>query len=235
MKTFVHRICVYLSFSLMFVVLLSAISVAGDWREINVSSFNEIYLEGPFHIVLEQGNSSGLQVDTYDENFDKLDIAVTGNRLSIRLDGNYKRKSDAINLRIVVNELEHLAIVGAVKLETHGVLMVRNLKVTFDGAGKVNLNLDANKLITEIAGVGSFDIQGNTDYHKVTFSGIGSYDAMNLISNYTYVVSDGIGSVKVHAAEKFKGYATGIGSVDYYGNPQDVVVEASGIGKVRRH
>ena len=47
--------------------------------------------------------------------------------------------------------------------------------------------------------------------------------------------SNGIGSVSAYASDKFKGEATGIGSVDYYGDPDDVNIDASGLGSVNRH
>ena len=110
-----------------------------------------------------------------------------------------------------------------------------NLKLEFEGAGNVELEVEADKIISEIAGVGNFKIEGQTEYHKVEFDGIGSYEAKNLRSKYTIVESNGIGSVKVYASNKFKGEANGIGSVDYYGDPDDVSIDATGLGSVNRH
>jgi len=109
------------------------------------------------------------------------------------------------------------------------------MKLEFDGAGDVELDLKASKVISEISGVGEFTIEGETDYHKVSFDGIGSYDASGLRSKFTLVDSNGIGSVKVYASASFKGKASGIGSVEYYGNPAEVDVDASGLGSVTRH
>jgi len=201
----------------------------------NIDDFTRIYLRGPYEVHLRQANKCGLTILAKDSYFDKLEVSSSGGELSIELDGKNFKNTKSIEVYIDFQGLEKLEIEGAVDLQCENQIKTTNLKLEFEGAGNVELNVDADKIISEIAGVGNFEIEGETDYHKVQFDGIGSYKARDLRSKYTIVESNGIGSVSVYASNKFKGEANGIGSVDYYGDPDDVSIEATGLGSVNRH
>ncbi len=225
---------------LLLLLIISAsatITMADDAieKKYTVKPFTELYLQGPYEIHLSQGETNSLTIVTTNNYFERLEVNSETGRLEIILEGKNLRNTKAIEVWIQVKRLERLEIEGAVDLECENQLITDNMKLEFDGAGDVELDLKASKVISEISGVGEFTIEGETDYHKVSFDGIGSYDASGLRSKYTLVDSNGIGSVKVYASASFKGHASGIGSVEYYGDPAEVDVDASGLGSVTRH
>jgi hypothetical protein len=200
-----------------------------------VNDFSRIYLKGPYEVRLRQANKCGVTIFAREEYLDRIEVYSSDGELSIDMDGKNYRKTKSIEVYISFENLEKLEIEGAVDLQCENQIKTSNLKLEFEGAGNVELDVDADKIIAEIAGVGNFVIEGETEYHKVEFDGIGSYEARNLRSKYTIVESNGIGSVRVYASNKFKGEASGIGSVDYYGDPDDVSIDATGLGSVNRH
>jgi hypothetical protein len=216
---------------------MSTTALAGEREErsYDIGYFTEIYLKGPYEVVLVQGNTCSLRIEAPQDAFDDIAVEVKGNKLWVEWLGSKIKSSKNIDLRIGVEQLGKLEILGAVDLKNEGVLHVENLKLEFEGAGNLELDLEAQKIISGIAGVGNFTLQGTTEYHKVEFSGVGKYDAHELLSQYTYVESTGVGTVKVHAARKFIGEASGVGSVDYYGDPEEVTIDATGIGSIDRH
>jgi len=225
---------------LLLLLIISAtvtITFADDSYEkkYNVKPFTELYLEGPYEIHLRQSDSDALTIVTTSSYYERLEVSSETGRLEIVMKGKNLRNTKAIEVWIQVKNLEKLEIQGAVDLECENQLVTNNLKLEFDGAGDVELDIKAAKMISEISGVGEFTIEGEVEYHKVSFDGIGSYDASGLRSKYTLVDSNGIGSVKVYASASFKGKASGIGSVEYYGDPAEVDVDASGLGSVTRH
>jgi hypothetical protein len=203
-------------------------------RKFDVRDFTEIYLKGPYEVHLRQSSECGLRIIAEQDYFDRLEVASSMGKLSIELEGKNFKNRKSIEVYIHFKDLQKLQIVGAVDLNCENTIQATNMKLDFEGAGNVELNITASKIISVISGVGNFEIEGETDYHKVEFSGIGKYDARNLLSKYTIVESNGIGSVSVFASEKFKGDANGIGSVNYYGDPDDVSINASGLGSVNR-
>ncbi len=201
-------------------------------RNYDISYFNEMELRGPFKVILTQGTTPQLDIKASEKIHDEIEVYVENDRLIIELKDKIFSKSKSIKLYVTVKDLEKLIITGAVDLETENIIHTEDLKIEFEGAGQVNLDLETDRVIAEIDGVGSFWLQGNANYHKVEFSGVGSYEAKNLICKNTIVESDGVGNVEVFASNKFIGHANGIGSVTYYGNPDDVSIDSSGIGKV---
>jgi len=226
-----------LNLSLILLLLLANSLLADDKIEktYDVDDFSRIFLRGPYEVHLRQSNDCSLTIRARASYMERLEVSSRGGELSIELDGKNFKKNKAIEVFINFKNLEKLEIEGAVDMVCENQIKTSNLKIEFEGAGNVELNVIADKIISEIAGVGNFEIEGETDYHKVEFDGIGSYDASDLRSKYTIVESNGIGSVKVYASLKFKGEATGIGSIDYYGDPDDVSVDATGLGSVNRH
>ena len=221
-----------------FIFIITMSDVCADdkiEKTFDVDEFTRIFLRGPYEVHLRQTNRCGLTVLAKESYLDRLEVSSRGGALNIELDGKNFRKTKAIEVYINFKDLEKLEIEGAVDLTCENQIRTDNLKIEFEGAGNVELDVEAAKIIAEIAGVGNFEIEGETDYHKVEFDGIGSYDAKDLRSKYTIVESNGIGSVSVYASNKFKGEATGIGSVDYYGDPDDVSIDATGLGSVNRH
>ncbi len=224
--------------TLAFILILLSFSAFADdkiEKTYNIDDFTKIYLKGPYEVHLKQSDECGLTIRAKESYFDKLDVSSSGGYLEIELDGKNYKKTRAIEVYIQFRDLTKLEIEGAVDLQCENQIKADNLKLEFEGAGNVELDVKAAKIIAEISGVGNFEIQGETDYHKVDFSGIGNYEARDLYSKYTIVESNGIGSVAVYASDKLKGEANGIGSVDYYGDPDDVSFEATGLGSVNRH
>lgn len=204
-------------------------------KKYNVDDFSKIYLKGPYEVHLRQSSQCSLTIIAKESYLDKLEVSTSDGELEIELDGKNFKNTNAIEVYIHFKDLEKLEIEGAVDLQSENQIKTDNLKLEFEGAGNIELDVESSKIIAEIAGVGNFEIQGRTEYHKVEFSGIGNYDAQDLYSKYTIVESNGIGSVKVYASDKFKGEANGIGSVEYYGDPDDISVDATGLGSVSRH
>ncbi len=217
------------------VITFSAHGTEKITKKYDIEDFTRIYLEGPYEVVLIQDSSCGLSVTAPKNAFDLIDVSSSGGLLSIEIEDKFFRKPKVITLEIHIEQLSKLSIEGAVDLETRGTLKTDNLKINFEGAGNMEMDIDASKIIAIIEGVGNFEFSGKTEYHKVEFSGVGSYDASDLISKYTYVESYGIGNVKVHATYEIRGEVSGVGSLDYYGDPDVTDVEASGVGGVRRH
>ena len=204
-------------------------------KSYNIDDFNKIYLRGPYEVHLRQSDKCKLTIIAKEDYFNKLEVNSHGGTLEIELDGKNYKTTRSIEVYITFRDLQKLEIEGAIDLICENQIKTSNLKLEFEGAGNIELNIEADKIIADISGVGNFEIEGKVDYHKVSFSGIGNYEAHHLHSKYTIVESNGIGSVKVFASNKFRGEANGIGSVDYYGDPQDVSIDATGLGSVSRH
>ena len=63
-------------------------------------------------------------------------------------------------------------------------------------------------------------------------SGAGGYNAANLRSHSCTISISGVGGAKVFADQTLNAQVSGVGGVEYYGNPSDVQTEVSGLGSI---
>jgi len=108
-------------------------------------------------------------------------------------------------------------------------------RFVFDGVGDANLfNIKNDRLAIVVTGVGSFSVSGETKELDITLSGVGSVDAKNLRAVNVKVNSNAVGNVDLYVTRQLDINSTGIGEVNYYGNPKIVNKQAEGIGKINQ-
>jgi hypothetical protein len=108
-------------------------------------------------------------------------------------------------------------------------------RFVFDGVGEANLsNVKNDRIEIDIRGVGSFKASGETKEANITLSGVGNVDAKNLRAVNATVDSNAVGNVDLYVTEKLDVKASGVGAVNYYGNPKIVNRQAEGIGKINQ-
>lgn len=106
-------------------------------------------------------------------------------------------------------------------------------RFSFTGAGEATLeNIKNDHVEIAMKGAGSLSASGETKDADITLSGAGSVDAKNLHAVNAKVNSSGVGSVDVYATEQLDAKASGVGEINYYGNPKTVNRQAKGIGSI---
>ncbi|WP_068820081.1 head GIN domain-containing protein [Phormidesmis priestleyi] len=108
-------------------------------------------------------------------------------------------------------------------------------RFVFDGVGEANLsNIKNDRLEIVLTGVGSFSASGETKEADITVSGVGSLDAKNLRAVNAKVNSSAVGNADLYVTGQLDVNASGVGEVNYYGNPKIVNRQAEGIGKINQ-
>jgi hypothetical protein len=108
-------------------------------------------------------------------------------------------------------------------------------RFVFNGVGEANLSKIKNdRLEIVVTGVGSFSTSGETKEVDITLSGVGSVDAKNLRAVNAKVSSNAVGSVDLYVTSQLDIKSSGIGEINYYGNPKIVNKQAEGIGKINQ-
>ena len=108
-------------------------------------------------------------------------------------------------------------------------------RFVFDGVGEANLsNIKNDRLEIVVNGVGGLSASGETKELDINLSGVGSVDAKNLRAVNVKANSNAVGNVDLYATGKLDVTASGIGEVNYYGNPKIVRKQGEGIGKINQ-
>jgi hypothetical protein len=187
-----------------------------ETREIH--GISAISFTGLGSVVVEQGTTESLTVTADDNVLPLLETHVEDGTLVIGVKSNNIFNTGfnprtPIEFKIVVKELTRIALTGA---------------------GNADLTkLKSEKLDVNMTGVGNLTLSGSTDHLNVTLSGTGNFQGEDFAAKTANVKCSGVGNAVVKVSEKLDAHVTGVGSIEYIGNPQ-VTKKVSGIGQVTR-
>lgn len=201
------------------------------------NDFNEISIEYPAEVVVQQGKSASVVVEADDNLLKQLSTEVKSGKLRIRVNESEWSKrvkpSQTVKITITVEDLRAVDFSSAGSLKING-LETEYLTITLSGAGEVNLiGIKVGKLDCSLSGAGDINANGVADKVNVEIDGFGSFDGKDLKSNDADVTINGAGDVTVRVKDNLAAEINGAGSVDYYGTPE-VDKHINGAGNVKQ-
>lgn len=199
-------------------------------RTYNVQSFNSVYIEGAFKVVLEQGNQAGLRIKTDEDNFKYIDVQTDAQTLSLKIIKKHFNFDELI-IYLTFKDLERIDIQGGVSLETKGYIDLKDFSLHVEGGATVEMNLKANKVKVVGEGGVKFELDGIADELDARLSGAGYLDAIDLKTKKCEVKIEGVGAGSVYATDLLDARISGFAKVRYKGNPQ-VIKKIEGVGVV---
>lgn len=233
---------------LMVVVLLLAATGAchkGSWfgeehidgsgnvisEERNVGYFSGLKLFGSGKVYVTQGSGPHLEIQAEDNIMPIIRTRVEGETLVVDNEHSYS-SSIGIKIFITMPDIRGIELHGAWKLFGQNRFDTGNLDLEITGAGRIEMNLDADHIFTEISGAGSVHLAGSADSHSLVIAGAGELRAEDLEVKVYDIVVSGAGNCRVYVLQSMTVSISGSGSVYYRGNPSSVNSSISGSGKV---
>jgi Putative auto-transporter adhesin, head GIN domain len=119
-----------------------------------------------------------------------------------------------ITYRLTVKDLSALEVLGSANVEAESI-KTDSLAVTISGAGNVRMD-------------------GKADEQEINILGSGIYQAKDLQSKEVKIYVAGAGSAIVNVSEELDAEISGVGSVEYIGDPT-VKQDVNGAGQVGKH
>ncbi|UCG23839.1 MAG: DUF2807 domain-containing protein [Chloroflexota bacterium] len=193
-----------------------------------VSGFDSIDLSGSGEVIVTQGGSESLTVETDDNVMEHVETEVRGGTLHLGFEeGLNLIDPTRLIFTVGVDDLSELRISGSGDFEADSVDTDR-FNVTVSGSGDVQIgDLMADSVEARISGSGDVDLAGEATTQDVTISGSGKYRAGDLASESVEVSISGSGNATVWATESLDSNISGSGTVNYYGRPS---INSSGSG-----
>jgi predicted small secreted protein len=179
----------------------------------NILDFEKIDAGGAFSIKIKVGPSTSLRIVAEENLIGYIRTNVKGNTLVIDTRKNVSPRKEII-IEITTPSLKSVDASGA-----------NNIYI--DGINGAEFRVD-------LSGAGNIDLRGTVDKFRAELSGAGNIDARDLIAKEVRVSVSGAASADVHAKEYLEASVSGVGSIDYYGNPAKVKTDVSGVGSISR-
>jgi len=198
-----------------------------------VSDFDRIDLSGVGDVIITQGESESLSIETDDNIMQYVETAVENGTLKL----GFKPGVNWIDpTRLIfyvgVDNLTGLTVSGSGNIEADEIAADR-LDLRVSGSGNIKLTgLSASEVRTGISGSGEVTLDGNVPAQDIAISGSGRYQTGDICSTSIQLDVSGSGNATVCATETLDADISGSGSVNYYGQP---VVNFSGNGSGNIH
>jgi hypothetical protein len=199
-----------------------------------VGAFNKIEIDGVFRVFLRQGNHEALTIEADQAIAQHIISQVQNETLILKMEDNSDFGDiDPIKVYITVRDLQSLSNKGVGTIKCEQALKLDQFMLSCEGVGAIDLQLSANRLVVKSETVGAITLAGKVTEADITHNGVGVLQAFELLARNLKLSSNGVGAAEVYASESIDINASGIGSVQYKGNPATKTIKSEGIGKVQ--
>jgi hypothetical protein len=200
-------------------------------KEITLDSFEKIELSGAFNVTLTPSDNNKLILEADENLIQYINISVRGNRLFIETDRRLSSRK-GINIEVPVKDLSAISSSGASDIMSDEPISSAELDIDASGAGKLDLKLDVKIVTVDISGAVLVYLEGVAESLDVEMSGAGSLTADGFEVKDCDVSISGVGHVLVNVSGTLDARVSGLGKVEYIGNPESVKGDVSGVGDI---
>ncbi|MEM0940961.1 MAG: head GIN domain-containing protein [Bacteroidota bacterium] len=221
-----------------FLSIVIAFFMHAQKRTVEVEDFSALSLGIPGTLYLKQGPNVKVEIDCDDDDFKEIEFKMSGDRLIITRENNWSwrsgwRNSD-VTIYVTMKEIERLSVSGSGNIEGKSKLNVEDIELSISGSGDMELDLIGDELETRVSGSGSIHLSGSASEASARVSGSGKIKGEDLtVASFEAKIS-GSGSCYISVTEEIEASISGSGSVYYAGNPERVISNSSGSGKVKK-
>ena len=186
-----------------------------------LDAFDKVESHVVGNIQLVQSNQSRVTLSAPENYVDLFSINCEHGKLDI----NFSKDNiniDASNITIIVYTptLHKIKNSGAADVRLDS-LTTDELEIDNSGVGAFDLvEIRAREVEVKCSGVGSIKLSGKTEEAEYECSGVGSINAVDLKATNVDALVSGVGGIKCFASDFIKGRVTGVGSLEYAGNPR---------------
>lgn len=177
------------------------------------ANFTSVDVSGAYDVEITCGQKNDIQIIGDDNIVPLISTTVKENTLYISHDGSIHPKTK-LRVVITVGDINQVSSSGASNIAVRG---IHNEEFDID-----------------VSGAGSFYASGETGKLSVDLSGATDVDTKDLRAKAVTIDVSGASDAEVFASEELSAEVSGVGNITYYGNPQTVNQEVSGVGSIRK-
>jgi len=200
-------------------------------QQFTVTPFTGVEATGMFTIHLSQGENHEVTIDADQRILPNVSVEVVGDMLVLR-DVGTARNITRIEARITAPYFMKLQAGDLVSFSSEQPLRSPLLYLDGRNASRFDLQVETEKLTTNLSGASRASLQGIATVHSAILSGSAKVDALNLETVSTEVDISGASNASVLAATIISGRASGASQLTIKGNPVLQNIELSGMASV---
>ncbi|MEM6967054.1 MAG: DUF2807 domain-containing protein [Bacteroidota bacterium] len=203
----------------------------------SLEAFEKVVITGHADVHLYPDSKNELRVSGNNLDWTLLKSEVKDGTLHIYYDkyksNNNFKNEPKLTIQLAYQKMKELDLEGKIWVATEGEWKSRNMDIHGMGIIKGQMNVRAEYLTVSIEGMPRLEMSGKAENVRMTMEGMGGIDASRLVSRTAYTKVEGMGKVQIDAREELEGTFSGIGSINYSGNPERRKINKEGIVIVR--
>ena len=208
-------ICMILSFA-------GLAQVSGNGKvvkeERNLSGFHEIAVKNAIKLVITQGNTEKVVVET-DENIQPyLVTEVVNGSLNIGMKGNINQVN-TLNVYVTAKELSSLESSSAAKIISEGSIKAKDMTISSSSGSAVKLEINCQQLKVKTSSGSSISLAGSTQSIDTESSSGASLNAAEVKAERGEMEASSGASVQVQVTKESKARASSGAHITVKGNP----------------
>lgn len=214
---------------LLFFMLACSVSFGQDISE-ELSDFNEIRIYNGVEVTLIPARENRITITGYSK--DKVKYSMVENRLEIRLSLKNIWSQDNTRIRVYFRNLQVVDANERSIVEVDGEMLGSNLVFRAQEGSTVRARIDALKQSSKAATGGHIYLQGKVREQQVDINTGGHFYGKNLKTENTEVKITAGGRAEVYATDYCRANAQFGGTIEIYGNPNEIDRKTSIGGKI---
>ncbi len=212
-------------------------------KEIEVSDFTRILVNPNVELILKEGATTSVLIETGDNLLNEVSAIVEDNRLvlSNTNDCGFFRDLNQTKVFVTASNITEIRSGTQFDISSDGILTYTSLTLlsedfsenTKTTTGTFNLNVDCEDISVVGNNIASFFIDGTVQTLSVNFaSGTGRFEGANLIAENVQIFHRGTNKIIVNPQQSIKGEIRSTGDVISVNRPSIVEVEEFFTGKL---
>jgi phage shock protein PspC (stress-responsive transcriptional regulator) len=204
----------------------------------NPGDFNEIEAQGPFRVLIRQGDSYRVEAAGRPEDMEKVRLSTDGDRLLVQhrnrdFFSGWNSGSNPILVTITLPRLERLEISGACDADVSG---FRDAPFRLEASGAAMAKVDVNvpRIELDLSSASQVDLRGSANELRVEGSSASQLDALKLRTERASIELSSASQAQVHASNDLKVDLSGASSVSYAGNPSNIEKKLGGASSLEQ-
>ena len=203
--------------------------------EHEVGAYDSVDIRGFMRVVYSSAPSTKIRLDMQENIRQYVTFRVENGTLIVDSDRDIWVPSlDYTPTLYLYNpNLKAMYISGAVNIDNSDAISCESFKLEVSGAGDIDLALDVKQFDADLSGAADLRFRGVAEDARITISGAGMMDALELQTQKARIALSGAGSASISCSHELDVELSAVGSLRYRGNPS-VRQSVSGIGSIEQ-
>ena len=174
-------------------------------KDINISSFDQLEVNGIYSLLLTQGDKESVKIEADDNLQDLFEVKNEGSKLIVGMKKNTNIQTDnKLKVYVTFKKLKSMDLKTVGNISSASNMNFDDLKISNKSVGSVDLKMTAQTLNVDNKSVGELKFDGKAQSATIRNKGVGAVQAGTFVVEKMDIDNSGVGSATVNVTKEIK-------------------------------